>query len=92
MDTLTNIINDQQVSISYIKLSEDKIYFKAKEVCEYLEYKDTKKAIKEHVQSKHKMTLKSLKSMGGKISTLENLHPDIIFISEAGLYLRFLTW
>jgi prophage antirepressor-like protein len=65
--------------------TSDKPYFVAKDIAEILEYKDSKKAIEEHVNSKDKFKF-SLINKGGCFTPLIKLHPQTLVINEAGFY------
>lgn len=61
------------------------IYFKGKDIAEFLEYKDTKSAIIDHVKEKYKVKLKELFG-GGETPPLTYNEKNTIYISEPGLY------
>jgi len=75
-----NIFN--QSNVEYI-LHESEPWFKAKQIAEILEYKDTKRAIQLHVDNEDKQPLKSL------CQGRQNVPPhllDTLMINESGLY------
>ena len=61
---MNKIFTYENTELSIIKKDDD-IWFKAKNIADILEYKYTKKAIKDHVDFEDKITLKYLKSWGG---------------------------
>ena len=85
MQSITKLFGNDEVTITYIKVSDDEYYFKAKEVAEYLGYIDTSDAIKTHIPSKYKITYSQLKNNQGVLPGLK-MHPETIFLKEAGLY------
>ena len=66
----------------------ENIYFKAKEVANFLGYVDTDQAIRQHVWDINKTTLdENHRKIGGVILTgSKNQHMKTIYITEAGLY------
>ena len=63
---------------------DDDIWFRAKIVANILKYTNTRKAIRDHVDSEDKITLNDLKSRGNESFPLKNNH--VIYINESGLY------
>ena len=63
---------------------DDDIWFRAKTVASILNYKNTRKAILNHVDSEDKITLKDLKPWGTDSLPQKNDH--MIYINESGLY------
>ena len=84
---MSNILDEvftyENNELSVIKKGDD-IWFKAKTIAEILEYKNTREAIIDHVDSEDKMTLRDLISRGRKILPQKNDH--MIYINESGLY------
>jgi prophage antirepressor-like protein len=95
IDLVNNIFNYKNKKFTFIR-AEKEIFFKGKEIAEFLEYKDTKSAIQDHVREKYKMTLSELTKFGGgvllplniggcKISTLTWNEKNTIYISQPGV-------
>jgi len=70
-----------QIKIHIIIDNTDKIWFNGKELTLALEYKDTKDAIKSHIDKNDRTQLKNINH---SINT--NQHPNSIYINESGLY------
>ena len=83
MNNIKEVFTYENTELSIIKKDYD-IWFKAKTIADILEYKDTKKAIKDHVDFEDKITLKDLNSWGGDLPPPKNDH--MIYINESGLY------
>ena len=66
--------------------SIDEPLFVAKDVAEFLGYKDTKTAIIDHVDEEDKITFKKEKENKGGEKPPFNLHDQSILINESGLY------
>jgi anti-repressor protein len=65
------------------------IYFRAKDVAEYLGYKNTNKAIGDHVSEKYKKTFRELLVWGNETlpqKKYSSQELETIYITEAGLY------
>ena len=80
---LDEVFTYENNELSVIKKGDD-IWFKAKTIAEILEYKNTKEAVRYHVDSEDKTTLRDLISRGSKILSQKNDH--MIYINESGLY------
>jgi prophage antirepressor-like protein len=96
IDSCNSLFNYKGNKFMYI-VCEEQVYFKGKEIAQFLDYNDTKKAIVNNVSEKYKITF-------GKINEIlvknrgENFSPrayntkltpnekNTIFISEFGLY------
>ena len=78
---ITKIFEETKLDI--IK-KDDNIWFRAKTVASILNYKNTCKAILNHVDSEDKITLKDLKPWGNESVPQKNDH--VIYINESGLY------
>ena len=63
VDIYNNIFNYKGVKFSYIISDDEKIYFKGKEIAEFLEYTNQGKSIRDHVSDKYKIELHKL--LGG---------------------------
>ena len=80
MEIIKNFENNKIRIIDH----EHKIFFVAKDVAQALGYKDTAKAITDHVWEKNKMQCIDLNKVGE--SPTLNLHPQTIILFEAGVY------
>jgi len=66
--------------------TNDKPWFVAKDIAEILEYKDSKKAIRDHVHSDDIISWREYReNKGGDLVTLQ-IHPETKLINEPGLY------
>jgi len=71
---------------------EQEVYFKAKEIATFLDYKDTKQAISKNVHKEDTITLdellKSTKNLKGGVCQTPplNYQKNTIYINESGLY------
>ena len=90
-------LNGMQTTFKYnnleilcIKINEFDIWFKAKEAAEAIEYKDTDKAIRDHVFEEHKKLLEDIIKLNPAIlagfEKMKGNEKNSIFINEAGLY------
>ena len=84
-----NKINDNMFcyknhNFTYVADENKQIYFKGKEIAEFLEYSNTKQAIIEHVKDKHKIIYEKIRGL--KNRPPEKIQKNSIFISEPGLY------
>ena len=73
----------ENTELSIIK-KDDEIWFKAKNIAEILEYKDTERAIQIHVDDEDKKMLKNIKAVCP--DDLSGQKNNTIFINESGLY------
>jgi prophage antirepressor-like protein len=91
-----DVVEKKNQKIRIVGTYEDP-YFCGRDVCEILEYKDIKTALREHVKEKHKKDLRTLSNELDDVSSpnslgsnnLENLtyhSGKAVYISEAGLY------
>ncbi len=60
-------------------------WFCGKDVCDILEYKDTKKAIKDHIDIEYIIKLIDI-FKGGELPPLKGNIKNMLFINEQGLY------
>ena len=65
---------------------DDDIWFRGKTVACILNYKNTRKAILDHVSPEDKCSLKRLKSKGNESLPLKRNTGNTIYINESGLY------
>jgi prophage antirepressor-like protein len=70
--------------INYIKIDNDKIYFKGVDVANVLEYKNSKDAIIKNVYEDDKIKMKELREVAN--CYLPNEDKKTIYITESGLY------
>jgi prophage antirepressor-like protein len=87
IDLANELFNYANKKFAFLKVNEEEIYFKAKDIAEFLEYTNTNQAIMLHISEEEKITLEKL----SKIRGLENRplnwnDKNSIFISEFGLY------
>ena len=84
---MSNILDEvftyENNELSVIKKGDD-VWFKGKTVAEILEYKNTREAIIDHVDSEDKMTLKNITYRSSKTLPQKNNH--MVYINESGLY------
>ena len=84
---MSNILDEvftyENNELSVIKKGDD-VWFKGKTVAEILEYKNTREAIIDHVDSEDKMTLKNITYRSSK--TLPQKNDHMVYINESGLY------
>ena len=84
---MSNILDEvftyENNELSIIKKGDD-VWFKGKTVAEILEYKNTREAIIDHVDSEDKMTLKNITYRSSKTLPQKNNH--MVYINESGLY------
>lgn len=82
------IYNNQQIKC--ILQESNELYFRGKDVANVLEYKDTNKAITQHVNESDKITLKKIiKNLGSILRTpvkLSENEKNTIYITESGMY------
>lgn len=65
----------------------DEIWFNAKQITSILKYKDKKNAIKTNVDSKDTIQLKYINYSGNS----NNIHPNSLYLNEAGLYFLIIS-
>ena len=80
---MTEIFIYEETKLDIIKKDDD-IWFQAKTVADILKYTNTRKAIRDHVDSEDKVTLNNLKSRRNESVLPKNNH--MIYINESGLY------
>ena len=80
---ITEIFIYEETKLDIIK-KDDNIWFQAKTVADILKYTNTRKAIRDHVDSEDKITLNNLKSRRNESFPPKNNH--VIYINESGLY------
>ena len=80
---MTEIFIYEETKLDIIKKDDD-IWFQAKTVADILKYTNTRKAIRDHVDSEDKITLNNLKSRRNESVLSKNNH--MIYINESGLY------
>ena len=80
---MTEIFIYEETKLDIIKKDDD-IWFQAKTVADILKYTNTRKAIRDHVDSEDKITLNNLKSRRNESVLPKNNH--MIYINESGLY------
>jgi prophage antirepressor-like protein len=86
IDLANNLFHYRNKNFSFIK-TDDEIYFRGKDIAEFLEYDNTKQAIQLHVSEEEKISLENLLNFKG----LENIplkdnEKNTIYITEYGLY------
>ena len=72
-----------------IVLVDNKPYFRAKDIADFLEYTNTMKAIRDHVKDKYKIKLDDLLKQNSKQNDsfcLNRNEKNIVYITEAGVY------
>ena len=68
------------------------IYFIAKDIAEVLDYKEPKKAIKNHVEKNEKLSYREyIQKIRGYPMYPLKLHPDTVLINESGFYSLIMT-
>ena len=84
---LNHIIANDKYTITYIQKGIN-IYFKAKDAALMLGYKDTVKAINQHVDSHFKLKISCIINKEGGDSSLMDAHTSdqSIYLTESGLY------
>jgi prophage antirepressor-like protein len=81
-----NLFHYGNKNFSFIK-TDDEIYFRGKDIADFLEYSDTKKAIQKYISQEEKISFGNLvKSMGVDSTPMEAKDKNTIYITEAGLY------
>ncbi len=75
----------QEKQIEHILIGNDP-WFKAKQVAEVLEYKNSRKAITDHVDQEDRKTLGELKGSNESFPPLNNEQYQQIMINESGIY------
>jgi prophage antirepressor-like protein len=86
IDFANNLFNYANRNFAFIKI-DDEIYFKAKDIAEFLDYADTNDAIKKHVRDKYKFTLENLEKIRpGVLPGLTWNEKNTIYMSEPGIY------
>lgn len=60
-DIGSQLINYEECKIRYLYDDKANIYFRAKDICNILEYKDSKQAVKSFVNEKHTKQYHSLR-------------------------------
>jgi prophage antirepressor-like protein len=85
IDFANNLFNYANRNFAFIKVN-DEIYFKAKDIAEFLEYADTKQAIYKNVSESEKITLEKIINFKGVHQTpLKGNEKNSIYITEGGL-------
>lgn len=83
---MMNTFNHGTQSITLTNYGDtDKVFFKAKDIASFLGYTNTRKAIRDHVWDKNKITCAQYKG-GNESFPPAKLDPLTILINEAGLY------
>lgn len=85
IDIFNNNIIFRNKNICIILDNKNNPWFKGKDIAEILEYKDTKNAIKKHVDEEDKSKYGNFLK-GGKTSPFRGDEKNAIFINESGLY------
>jgi prophage antirepressor-like protein len=91
IDFANNLFHYGNKNFSFIK-TDDEIYFKGKDIAEFLEYNDTKQAIHKNISEDEKITLEKIieenySNFKGVCQTpLKGNEKNTIYITEAGLY------
>ena len=88
LEIFNYIIKNDKKQIRYFTDLNNEIWFVGKDVAECLDYSDTRKAIKTHVDDEDKMTFGDFKLIN-KIS--EIIDSRLILINEPGLYSLILS-
>ncbi len=94
INTIKKVFNGKELTCIQ---NQDNIWFKGKDVALILEYKDTKQAIRDNVQTEDKLFLENIHQLGGVQSTplkfggvqptpLTYNEKNTIYINESGLY------
>ena len=75
-------------NIKTVTDNDDNIWFKGKDIATFLEYQDTKQALRVNVDEEYKMNYESLvnASRGVSCTPLTFNEKNTIYIKEAGLY------
>jgi anti-repressor protein len=76
-----NYIKFENTEISVIIDNDDNVWFSSTDVANALDYKDTKRAIKDHVDNDDKIKLEDINT-----DILIKKHPHTSYINESGLY------
>ena len=77
------------VSLTSIVCDDGNVYFKVRDVAEFLGYENTRDAIGRHVWEEDRLELRSLPTFdegGGLAASLQGTQPQTVFITELGLY------
>lgn len=83
-DIGTQLINYQESKIRYIYDKEANVFFRAKDLCNILEYKNTTEAIRKHINAQDKFNYKNINSLTSA-TPLGNEDENTIYINETGL-------
>lgn len=75
----------KQVELKYVQDVDNEIWFRAKTCAEMLDYKNTKQAIRNHIEDDDKAILGDI-SKGLKIIPLKKNVKNTVMINESGLY------
>ena len=91
VNNIQKIFNFGDLNIDVIYIDNDNIYFKGKDVCKILEYKDTKQSINKIVDEKNKQTLENIINITSISKSVFKTHlkgnqKNTIYINESGLY------
>lgn len=84
-EVATTTIGNTEIALKYITDNNGTIWFRAKTVAEFLDYRDTSQSIRNHVDNDDKMKLREI-SRGVKKTTLTNNEQNTLMINESGLY------
>jgi hypothetical protein len=82
MDIYNKTLFYNKYEIKFIFDNNDVLWFKFSNIATILEYKDRNDALKKHVEKKHKMHIKNIKTK----HNIEKQKPDTVYITEGGLY------
>lgn len=91
-DIGTQLINYGECKVKYLYDDESNVYFRAKDICNILEYKNTNDAVSKHINDIDKINYKNINSLPTAM-TLGNEREDekTIYINESGLYTLMLS-
>jgi len=86
--TLTTFLNSELTNGKELRWlgTYENPFFIAKDIAEFLEYTNTKKAIIDHVDEDDKISFKQLKQNRGNETLPLNIQDQTILINESGLY------
>ena len=85
MSIIEKVFHNEENEITVIKCRDD-IWFMGKDIAKALGYSIPRKAIREHVDPKDRLSLECLTKEGLKRTPLRNEQKSAIFVNESGLY------
>jgi len=85
-DIVSKMFTYEEADVLVVLDAESKPWYKGKDICDILEYNNTKRAITTNVDEKYKKQYADLINKGSAKRPLEKVHAQTIFISNSGVF------